>query len=148
MIRTLTLDLATELAPKLLAMSEGLEWENWTAENLLRKLPGKWELSHVAFDGETPAGYIIGSRRDGLLHIHHVIVSPGHRGGGIGRKLLQHAAKTAQESEGMDTVRLKVHRSNTGAIRLYQRLGFNITGETDELYTMMIPATALSEGRG
>lgn len=143
-IRTLTLDLATQLAPELVAMGADTEWDNWTPDNLLRALPGKFELSQAAFDGQAPAGYLVASRRDGLLHVHHVIVSPSHRSRGIGRKLLQQAARQARIG-GLETIRLKVHRSNAGAIRLYEQLQFRISDASEELYTMLVSAQTLSE---
>ena len=148
LVRSLTLELATQLAPELVAMGADMEWETWTPENLLSDLPGKFELSQVAFDGETPAGYLIASLRDNLVHIHHIVISPAHRGQGIGSRLLRTAARLARDRYGLDTARLKVHRTNPRAISLYERLGFQLVSQTGELNTMTIPIGVLLAANG
>lgn len=58
-----------------------------------------------------------------LVDILRVGVLPTHQGQGIGRELVKKAMAEAP------TAMLSVRKVNTGAIRLYQSLGFHVTGE-------------------
>jgi GNAT superfamily N-acetyltransferase len=49
-------------------------------------------------------------------------VEPGHRGGGIGRALLEALARSAR-AHGYSTLSLSVEEENP-ALRLYERVGF------------------------
>jgi hypothetical protein len=55
--------------------------------------------------------------------IQNLGIAPGHRGQGLGTALL-HQALCGFRRAGMRRVYLEVTAQNTGAIRLYQRLGF------------------------
>jgi ribosomal protein S18 acetylase RimI-like enzyme len=57
------------------------------------------------------------------LNVHDLAVLPGHRGGGVGRLLLEEIERRARE-RGSSKLTLEVHASNEGAIRLYRRFGF------------------------
>jgi GNAT superfamily N-acetyltransferase len=61
--------------------------------------------------------------RDGMGSIQNVGVIPEHRGLGLGTNLVVCALEGFRKS-GVKRVRLEVTAENTGAIRLYQRLGF------------------------
>lgn len=61
-----------------------------------------------------------------LAAIQNIGITPAHRGQGLGSNLVQYALRGFQET-GMKTGTLEVTAHNTGAIRLYQRLGFRIT---------------------
>jgi ribosomal protein S18 acetylase RimI-like enzyme len=63
------------------------------------------------------------SESDGLGSIQNVGVTPEHRGFGLGTVLVVCALKGFRQA-GLERVRLEVTAENTGAIRLYQRLGF------------------------
>ncbi len=51
----------------------------------------------------------------------------GHRGMGIGTALISHLVNWAK-SMGLRRIQLSVLAGNTGAIRLYRRLGFTVEG--------------------
>jgi ribosomal protein S18 acetylase RimI-like enzyme len=55
--------------------------------------------------------------------IGEVSVLPSHRGKGVGEALVEHATRHCEE-RGASNVRLMVLAENSGARRLYQRLGF------------------------
>jgi ribosomal protein S18 acetylase RimI-like enzyme len=55
--------------------------------------------------------------------IEEVVVREGFRGRGFGRLLLEHAHRWARQ-HGVDQIELSVYEFNTGAIRLYQQLGY------------------------
>jgi ribosomal protein S18 acetylase RimI-like enzyme len=55
-----------------------------------------------------------------------VLIAPGHRGRGVGRKLLEHALTDCRGR--FDVVVLTVRADNTAARRLYERVGFRTFG--------------------
>lgn len=57
--------------------------------------------------------------------IQNIGVVSGHRGHGIGSLIVQHSLRGFQ-SVGIKIVTLEVTANNTGAIRLYERLGFRV----------------------
>lgn len=60
---------------------------------------------------------------DGLGSIQNLGVTPGHRGRGLGTFLLYHAL-AGFRTAGLRRATLEVTAQNSGAVRLYQRLGF------------------------
>ncbi|MFB7646240.1 GNAT family N-acetyltransferase [Streptomyces sp. NPDC056084] len=90
----------------------------------------------VAIDAnECLAGYVVVSfdswnRR---LTIVDVTVAPAHRGRGVGRTLMGHAAEFARE-RGATHIWLEVTNINAPAIHAYQRMGFTFCGLDTTLY--------------
>lgn len=58
-----------------------------------------------------------------VLVLEDVIVAAGHRGGGHGRRLVEHVLGWAA-AEGMSRVTLLADRDNAAALAFYDRLGF------------------------
>ncbi|HXU92699.1 MAG TPA: GNAT family N-acetyltransferase [Gallionella sp.] len=58
-----------------------------------------------------------------VLLLEDVIVRREHRGGGLGRKLVEHVLAWARE-QGMTRVTLLADRDNRAALDFYRRLGF------------------------
>lgn len=58
-----------------------------------------------------------------VLLLEDVIVSRVHRGGGYGRKLVEHVLDWAR-AQGMTRVTLLADRDNTPALDFYRKLGF------------------------
>ena len=70
------------------------------------------------------SGTIQGIRHDRYTgSVQNIGVTPQHRSQGLGTQLL-HAALLGFQAAGMARVQLEVTAQNTGALRLYQRLGF------------------------
>ena len=65
-----------------------------------------------------------------VLIIHVLAVSPKHAGKGLGTKMMQYILDYAKET-GMQAVRMDVISNNSSAERLYQKIGFQVTGEKD-----------------
>ncbi|MFZ5829574.1 MAG: GNAT family N-acetyltransferase [Planctomycetota bacterium] len=85
-----------------------------------------WLLSYVAPGSKRLdyCGTVQGVRdRAGMGAIQNLGVTPEHRNLGLGTTLLFHAF-AGFRSAGVSRVHLEVTSQNTGAIRLYQRLGF------------------------
>ncbi|MFG2990562.1 GNAT family N-acetyltransferase [Streptomyces sp. NPDC048257] len=89
----------------------------------------------VALDGDrlcgfAAAGYTAWNRR---LTIEDIEVSPGHRGRGIGRGLMECAAEFARE-RGAEHLWLEVSSVNAPAVHAYRRMGFTFCGLDTALY--------------
>lgn len=85
-----------------------------------------WLLVFRSAEGtrEEYCGTVQGVRdSNGYGAIQNLGVTPGHRGQGLGRGLM-HAALTGFRRAGLRRVFLEVTAQNTGAVLLYQRLGF------------------------
>lgn len=67
----------------------------------------------------------------GRSEVKRLWTDPGHRGRGVASALLRAAFDEAARG-GADTVRLSVWKWRTGAIALYERLGFTVTTSWDE----------------
>ncbi len=70
-----------------------------------------------------PVGTVQGLEQDDWGAIQNLGVTPEHRGRGLGRLLLNRAAAGFQAA-GLDKMHLEVTTANTGAIRLYEQIGF------------------------
>jgi ribosomal protein S18 acetylase RimI-like enzyme len=82
----------------------------------------------VAQDGHNIVGHALVERMP-LVALRHVtrltvVVHPGHTGRGIGTALIQHLQRWASAEPGVEKIELLVRSTNTGAVKLYRRLGF------------------------
>ncbi len=64
-----------------------------------------------------------------VLLLEDVIVSREHRGGGLGRRLIEHVLQWARE-QGMTRVTLLADRDNHAALDFYRKLGFGDSNMT------------------
>jgi [ribosomal protein S18]-alanine N-acetyltransferase len=89
-----------------------------------------------AFDAETHEllGYLIISRYVDAWHVMNVAVEPDHRRRGIATALLDRLFELTAE-DGRRGYTLEVRVSNTQAIALYERLGFQARGIRRGYYT-------------
>jgi ribosomal-protein-alanine N-acetyltransferase len=67
------------------------------------------------------------------LHVNNVAVAPSLRGRGIATALLRHVFTDAV-GLGASRATLEVRRSNTAALKLYERLGFELGGIRPRYY--------------
>lgn len=84
-------------------------------------------------DGEV-LGYIGANNAAGEVYITNIAVFPKYRKRGYGEKLLSHLCFISTE-EGADFVTLEVRKSNTNAIKLYEKCGFEKAGERKNFYS-------------
>ena len=86
-----------------------------------------------AFDNEKLIGMVtlLPETKEKLKHkanIFAMYVTPGQRGNGVGKALLEAAITQARKSDGITRVNLTVVSINHGAKRLYQKFGFESFG--------------------
>jgi ribosomal protein S18 acetylase RimI-like enzyme len=120
----------------LMAVDATTMGERWGPEQWLLDLPEKWELSWVLLRAHEPICLLIASRKESALHIHRLVTAVNERDSGFGSQLLQTAARRAR-AKGCTSITLKVNLANEGAIRFYQRLGFNIVSASAKNLTMV-----------
>lgn len=68
------------------------------------------------------------------LHVNNVAVAPAYRGRGAGTALMREVLREGARM-GARRATLEVRRSNESARRLYERLGFTVTGIRRGYYT-------------
>jgi len=87
-----------------------------------------WLLEHWPPQARRPiaCGTVQGVAEDKLGAIQNIGILPEHRGQGLGTVLMWHSLAGFQ-SAGIDRVILEVTAQNSGACRLYERLGFHRT---------------------
>jgi ribosomal protein S18 acetylase RimI-like enzyme len=99
-----TVERSIEMGGRLLVMRD-----DSTAQNIIG-------TSWITFDG----------RR---LHLHHFGIDPAFQGQGLAKEMLRESLRFVKE-KGYQ-VKLEVHRSNTLAVELYRRAGFEFLGDYD-----------------
>ena len=98
---------------------------------LMREIAGRgdfvssatWLIRYRDETGWLPVGTIQGLAQDGWGAIQNLGIDPAHRGRGLGSLLLSKAA-AGFRAAGLKRMHLEVTTENTGAVRLYERLGF------------------------
>lgn len=56
--------------------------------------------------------------------LHGMYIMPGHRGRGLGRRLVNNALELARQIDGLEEIQLIVATHNHAAVRLYEQFGF------------------------
>lgn len=87
----------------------------------------------MMLDGSAPVGYAVLMRVIDEAHILNISVVADRQRGGLGRRLLDHLASTARDA-GATQLFLEVRPSNTAALALYARAGFETIGRRKGYY--------------
>ncbi|WP_328651976.1 mycothiol synthase [Micromonospora sp. NBC_00330] len=116
------------------AFVEHPEQGRWTSDDLRVRLAEPWfDPAGFLLAEETATGRLLGfhwtkvHERPGSARIGEVYVlgvEPTAHGGGLGRALTTAGLAHLRDKRGLDRVMLFVDDSNTGAVALYERLGF------------------------
>lgn len=101
-----------------------------------------WELQHRSvchiYVVRTPEYRVAGFCAFWLvfdeIHINNVALRPALRGRGLGTALMRHVFEEGRRL-GARRATLEVRASNTGARRLYERLGFHVSATRRNYYT-------------
>jgi ribosomal protein S18 acetylase RimI-like enzyme len=115
---------------------ERAEWHEgfaeWSRRTVLEADPGN-VLSVVMAGGEV-VGRLRVVRDQAGVELAGIQLLPAFQGRGIGTSIIRDLQVSAAR-EGVP-LRLGVEKGNLGARRLYERLGFRLTGETDAEYLL------------
>lgn len=109
------------------------EEKKQTAEKYKDRFQGDNSFTFGAFDGSKLVGVItlVAEKTMKLRHRATIVamyVTPGMRGKGIAKKLMNEAINKARTLEGIEQIHLTVVSSNSSAIRLYSSIGFKAYG--------------------
>ena len=117
-----------------------MEWWDWEAE-IRRDLA--WRALLIATDDGRPIGFVQltdahdeethywGDVEPGTWALDIWLGSGADRGRGLGRRVMDAATARCFERHGATTILIDPLLTNTGAIRFYQRYGFETVGERD-----------------
>jgi RimJ/RimL family protein N-acetyltransferase len=113
---------------------EHVKPESWWVERTAASAAGEERSVFLAFDDISCVGLAGGYRGDQAAEreLFSMWVAPSHRGTGIANDLVG-AVLTWAEGSGALCVGLWVTRGNDRAQRLYERLGFTVTGDVQPL---------------
>jgi ribosomal protein S18 acetylase RimI-like enzyme len=100
--------------------------ERWRRDNFAAEFACA-TTSVIAVDGQT-VGYIQVLDKEDRIHVQNIAVARAFQGKGIGSRLLKELQLKAAARH--VPLQLGVFRTNTLALKLYERLGFCQTGET------------------
>ena len=125
-----------------LAAIEGIERRSyrtpWSRSMFAGELAKPSSICLGAFENEDDAGrlrgYLIVSRYVDAWHVMNVAVDPDHRGHGVATLLLERLFELTANDERRGYT-LEVRVSNTIAIGVYERLGFEARGIRRGYYT-------------
>ncbi|MEV7330849.1 mycothiol synthase [Micromonospora sp. NPDC093244] len=116
------------------AFAKHPEQGRWTSDDLRVRLAEPWfDPAGFLLAEETATGRLLGfhwtkvHERPGSARIGEVYVlgvEPTAHGGGLGRALTTAGLAYLRDKQGLDRVMLYVDDSNTGAVALYERMGF------------------------
>lgn len=121
-----------ELIAACYAIEQRAHWFPWSFNNFTSSLVGRY--FHAALcEGEQVLGFYIAEYIAGEASLMDICVSPAAQGRGLGQQLLAHCIDTAR-AKGAEQMWLEVRVSNTSAIHIYEKAGFNQTGVRPNYY--------------
>ncbi|NNF67797.1 MAG: ribosomal protein S18-alanine N-acetyltransferase [Gammaproteobacteria bacterium] len=129
--KTLALRLAVQADAEMIAgmsrefVEYGLTW-TWRANKVARYIEQRDSVVLVAMDGRHLVAFAIMHYGDDAAHLNLLAVHPEYRLAGIGRQMMRWLEKSARGA-GIFAVSLEVRKSNRGAQRFYQALGYHET---------------------
>ncbi|RUO19962.1 GNAT family N-acetyltransferase [Aliidiomarina iranensis] len=114
-----------------------LEYQHYKAEGypeaFLFQAYRQWpQMLWLASDNSVVAGYVLCAPGAGSSEawIMSALVAADYRGLGVGSALMGHALSHLTD-QGFSTIYLSVAPTNTGALKLYQKLGFVVLEQKD-----------------
>ena len=105
----------------------------WSENSVASELQNPLSLWLTALEGETVVGYIGSQSVMGESDMMNVAVHPDARRRGIAQNLIE-ALVQALRNQGNHSLTLEVRASNSPAIALYKKLGFQEAGRRRNYY--------------
>lgn len=107
-------------------IEQGLPWR-WRSARIYQHVRHPESTVIVAEQDGLLAGFAVASFGESTLHLNLLAVSENFRQQGIGALLVDWLKESAAIA-GIASINLEVRRSNEGAIRFYDKLGFETVG--------------------
>lgn len=105
----------------------------WTEKMFLEELSGKFSVYRAAVEDGRAVGYMGMWLMAGEGHITNIAVAKDFRCRGLGSALMDDFISLA-EQQSLTLMTLEVRESNTGAIALYEKKGFEEVGRRKNYY--------------
>ena len=105
----------------------------WSENSIRYELTNPLALWLVAVDGDVVAGYVGSQSVMGEADMMNLAVFPDYRRQGIGEMLVKRLVEELT-ANAVSSLTLEVRASNTGAIELYNKLGFAQVGRRPNYY--------------
>ncbi len=106
----------------------------WKREYFATEVGAPFRFNLVARDRSGKfLGYAFCAFAGGEMHIHKIAVTPSERRRGIALALMDDVLRFARETN-VEEIYLEVRPSNQAARRLYETLGFKISGKRKDYY--------------
>jgi [ribosomal protein S18]-alanine N-acetyltransferase len=109
-------------------------WSDTTFRGEIQNTAVSFPMVVVRRPGEEVVGYIIYWQIRDDVQVNNIAVHPECRGLGLGEAMMRYAIAKSREA-GATFVTLEVRQSNTPALTLYQKLGFEVMGVRKNYYT-------------
>jgi ribosomal-protein-alanine N-acetyltransferase len=109
-------------------------WSDNTFRGEIQNTPVSFPMVVVRRPGEEVVGYVIFWQIRDDVQVNNVAVRPDCRGLGLGEALMRYAIAKVRAA-GAAFMTLEVRQSNTAAVALYKKLGFEIMGTRKNYYT-------------
>ncbi len=106
----------------------------WSKQSLDSETENPAAVFLAAVENGEVLGYCGMHCAAGECYMDNVAVFPQHRGKGVATTLLEALLEEARRRGG-EFLSLEVRPSNTGAVRLYEKLGFRREGRRKSFYT-------------
>lgn len=110
----------------------GLGW-SWTPARVARSIANRDTTALAACDGHQVIGFAIMHFGDDRARLNLVAVHPRYQGAGLGRRMTQWLEESALAA-GIEVIELELRRSNVGARKFYERLGYRSSGVVARYY--------------
>jgi len=109
-------------------------WSDNTFRGEIQNTPVSFPLVVVRRPGDEVVAYIIFWHIRDDVQVNNIAVRPDCRGLGLGEALMRFAIAKVREA-GAAFMSLEVRPSNTAAVALYKKLGFEVLGTRKSYYT-------------
>jgi ribosomal-protein-alanine N-acetyltransferase len=109
-------------------------WSDNTFRGEIQNTSVSFPMVVVRRPGEEVVGYIVYWRIRDDVQVNNVAVDPGCRGLGLGEAMVRYVIARSREAAAT-FITLEVRQSNTPALTLYRKLGFEIMGTRKNYYT-------------
>lgn len=109
-------------------------WSDNTFRGEIQNTAVSFPMVVVRRPGEEVVGYIIYWKIRDDVQVNNIAVHPDCRGLGLGEAMMRFAIAKSREA-GATFITLEVRQSNTPALTLYRKLGFEVMGTRKNYYT-------------
>jgi ribosomal protein S18 acetylase RimI-like enzyme len=121
-------------------------WGGWDEERHARHFAASWDQGNIRIIhvGAAPVGMVQTVASDDSIEIGEIQIVPAHQGRGLATAVIGDIIANARAAD--KDVTLSTGLKNTGAIALYQRLGFTETHRSEAKVYMAYTPPGLSGG--